>query len=152
MFFWRWEPCFFKVDSTILGTFQSSSFSVGAPSICTSSTIKFLGVEGPFLDEMGSSNIVCCNCCLEECRSLLAISSVLLEVISAIDSFTTVGAFILLDGRFMVVLLEYCFVGKESGTLFAFVLGSYYQTLHWLLNLLHFLVSLREHGFELSIS
>ena len=75
----------------------------------------------------------------------------LLQVISTIDSFTTVGAFLLSDGSLTVVLLESSFVGKESGTPLAFVFGSFYQTFHWLLILSHLLVSRRKHGFELII-
>ena len=50
----------------------------------------------------------------------------LLEVISAIDGFATVGAFLLFDVRLTVVLLERSFVGEKSGTPLAFVFGSFY--------------------------
>ena len=49
-----------------------------------------------------------------------------LQVISAIDGFATVGTFLLFDGKFAVVLLESSLVGKESGTLLALVLSSFY--------------------------
>ena len=49
----------------------------------------------------------------------------LLQVISAIDGFNTLGTFLLFDGRFTVVLLERNFVAEESGTPLAF--GSFHQ-------------------------
>ena len=52
----------FKVDSTTSGAFQCSTFSAGALRTCTSSTINFLGVKGPLLDEVGPSRVVWCNC------------------------------------------------------------------------------------------
>ena len=50
-----------------------------------------------------------------------------------------------------MVLLEHSFVGEEYGTSPAFMFGSFYQTFHRLLNLLHLLVSRCKHGFELII-
>ena len=58
---------YFKGDSTISGTFQCSACSAGEPLTCTSSTINFLGVEGPFLDEGGPSRAVWRNCRLAVC-------------------------------------------------------------------------------------
>ena len=58
---------YFKEDSTISGAFQCSKYAVGASPTCTSFTNKFLGVESPFLDEVGPSGIVWCNCCLIGC-------------------------------------------------------------------------------------
>ena len=75
----------------------------------------------------------------------------LLQIISVIDGFTTLGAFLLFDGRFTVMLLERNLVGEESGTPLAFVFGSFYQTFHRLLNLSHLLVSRCKRGFELII-
>ena len=45
---------YFKVEFTISGAFQCSACSAGAPPTYTFSTINFLGVEGPFSDEVGS--------------------------------------------------------------------------------------------------
>ena len=50
----------------------------------------------------------------------------LLQVISAIDAFATVGVFLLSNGRFAIVMLECSFIEEESGTLLALVLGSFY--------------------------
>ena len=58
---------YIKVDSTISGAFQCSTSSAGAPPTCTSSTTNFLGVEGPFSDEVGPSRVVWRNCCLGRC-------------------------------------------------------------------------------------
>ena len=49
---------YFKENFTISGGFQCLACSVGAPSTCYSSTINFLGIEGPFLDEVGPSSSV----------------------------------------------------------------------------------------------
>ena len=49
----------------------------------------------------------------------------LLQVISVIDGFNTVGEFLFFDERLTVVLLECSFVGEESGTPLAFVFGSF---------------------------
>ena len=57
----------FKADSTISGAFQCLACSAGAPLICTSSTINFLGVERPFLDEVGPSSVVWRNCRVARC-------------------------------------------------------------------------------------
>ena len=48
----------FKADFINSGAFQYLVCSVGAPPTCTSSTINFRGVVGPFLDEVCSSSIV----------------------------------------------------------------------------------------------
>ena len=55
------------------------------------------------------------------CRSLSTTSELLLQVISAIDGFTTVEKFLFFDGRFTVVLLEWSFIREESGTPLGFV-------------------------------
>ena len=55
---------YFKAYSTISGVFQCSAYLVGALPTCISSTINFLGVEGPSLDEVGPSRH---NCCLTGC-------------------------------------------------------------------------------------
>ena len=55
---------YFKADSTISGAFQCSACSVGAPPTHTPSTINFLGVKGPFLDQLSPYSIVWGNCCL----------------------------------------------------------------------------------------
>ena len=65
--FLKVRAAFFKMDSTISGAFQCSTCSAGAPLTCTSSIIIFLSVEGPFLDEVGSSRVVCRNCRLAGC-------------------------------------------------------------------------------------
>ena len=49
---------YFKADYTISGAFQCSACSAGAPPTCTSSTINFLGVEGPFSNAVGPSRVV----------------------------------------------------------------------------------------------
>ena len=64
--FLKVKAVYFKVDSTIFRC-QCSTYSAGAPRTCTSSIINFLGAEGPFLDEVGSSRVVWCNCCLAGC-------------------------------------------------------------------------------------
>ena len=56
--FLKARPVYFKVDSTISGAFQCSACSTAAPTPCTSSTINFLGVEGPFLNEVGQSRVI----------------------------------------------------------------------------------------------
>ena len=53
--FQKVRAVYFKVDATISGACQSSACLSGAPPTCTSSTMNFLGVEGPFLDEVGPS-------------------------------------------------------------------------------------------------
>ena len=63
--FLKVRAMYFKADATISGASQSSACLSGAPPTCTSSTMNFLGVEGPFLDEVGSSRVVWSNCCLE---------------------------------------------------------------------------------------
>ena len=55
---------YFKTDSTISGAFQCSA---GAPLTYTSSSTNFLGVEGPFSNEMCPSRVVWGNCCLLGC-------------------------------------------------------------------------------------
>ena len=50
--FLKVRAVYFKAESTISGAFQCSACSAGAPPTCTSSTISFLGVEDPFLDEV----------------------------------------------------------------------------------------------------
>ena len=82
------------------------------------------------------------------CRSLLTISYVLPQVISVIDGFTTVKAFFLFDGSFTVMLLQRSFVGEKSYTLLAFLVGSFDQTFHRLINLPHLLISRGKHGFK----
>ena len=52
------KAVYFKLDSTISGAFQSSACSVEAPPTRTFSTINFLRVEGPFLDEVGPFSVV----------------------------------------------------------------------------------------------
>ena len=56
--FLKVRAVYFKVDSTISDAFQCSTCSAGALPTCTSSTINFLGVEGPFLHEVGPSRVV----------------------------------------------------------------------------------------------
>ena len=56
--FLKVRAVYFKADSTISGAFQCSVCSAGAPRICTSSTINFVDVEGPFSNEVGSSRVV----------------------------------------------------------------------------------------------
>ena len=58
---------YFKADSTISGAFQCSTCSAGAPPTCTSSTINFLGVEGPFSNAVGPSRVVWRYCRLLGC-------------------------------------------------------------------------------------
>ena len=58
---------YFKADFTISGTFQRSTCSAGATPTCTPYTISFLGVEGPFLEEVGPFMVFWCNCCLAGC-------------------------------------------------------------------------------------
>ena len=65
--FLKVRAVYFKADSTILGAFQCSPRSTGAPPTCTSSTINFLGVEGPFSDEMGADRVVWRNFRLVGC-------------------------------------------------------------------------------------
>ena len=99
--FLKVRAAFFKVDSTISGAFQCSTYSAGAPPTCTSSIIIFLGVEGPFMDEVSSSRVVCRNCYLAGCvGAFLQLFKVLLQVISTVDGF---NAFFLFNRRFTVV-------------------------------------------------
>ena len=56
--FLKVRSVYFKVDSTISSALQCSTCSPGAPPTCTSSTINFLGVDGPFLDEVDPSRVV----------------------------------------------------------------------------------------------
>ena len=65
--FLKMRAMYFKADSNISGAFQCSACSSGAPHTCTSSTINFLVVEGPFLDEVGPSRDAWYNCCLAGC-------------------------------------------------------------------------------------
>ena len=58
---------YFKAEFTISGTFQRSTCSAGATPTCTPYTISFLGVEGPFLEEVGPFMVFWCNCCLAGC-------------------------------------------------------------------------------------
>ena len=63
--FLKVRAVYFKVGFTISDTFQSSACSAGAPPTCTSSTINFLVVEGPFSVEVGPSRAVWRYFCLE---------------------------------------------------------------------------------------
>ena len=65
--FLKVRAVYFKVGSTISGAFQHSEYSIGAPPTCASSTVNFVGVEGPFHDEMGKSRVVWRICCLLGC-------------------------------------------------------------------------------------
>ena len=56
--FLKVRAVYFKADSTISGAFQCSACSAGAPTTCTSFTINFLGVDGPFSNAVGSSRVV----------------------------------------------------------------------------------------------
>ena len=56
--FLKVRAMYFKVGSTISGAFEGSACLVGSPLTCTSSTVNFLGVEGPFLDEVSPSSVV----------------------------------------------------------------------------------------------
>ena len=56
--FLKVRAVYFKAGSTISGAFQCSVCSAGAPHICTSFIINFLGVEGPFSNEVGPSRVV----------------------------------------------------------------------------------------------
>ena len=56
--FLKVKAVYFKVDSTISGAFQCSACSAGAAPTWTSSTISFLGVEGPFSNVVGPSRVV----------------------------------------------------------------------------------------------
>ena len=64
--FLKVRAVYFDAESTISGAFQCSVCSAGAPPTCTFSTINFfsveginfLGVEGPFSNEVGLSRIV----------------------------------------------------------------------------------------------
>ena len=56
--FLKVRAVYFKADSTTSGAFQCSACSPGAPPTCTSSIINFLGVEGPFSNEVGPSRVV----------------------------------------------------------------------------------------------
>ena len=58
--FLKVRAVYFRMDSTISGVFQYSA-------CCTSSTINFLGVEGPFLGEVNPSRAVWCIYCLAGC-------------------------------------------------------------------------------------
>ena len=51
--FLKVRAVYFKAGSTISGAFQRAECSTGAPPTCASSTINFVGVEGPFHNEMG---------------------------------------------------------------------------------------------------
>ena len=48
----------FKADCTISGAFQCSACSAATSPTCTSSTINFLAVEGPFSNEVDPSRVV----------------------------------------------------------------------------------------------
>ena len=65
--FLKVRAVYFKVGSTISGTFQCLACSAGGPPTYPSSIINFLGVEGLFSDEMGPSRAVQCNCRLAGC-------------------------------------------------------------------------------------
>ena len=65
--FLKVRAVYFKADSTISGVFQCSACSAGAPPTCTSSPSNFLGVEGPFSDEMSPSRVVWRYCCVLGC-------------------------------------------------------------------------------------
>ena len=56
--FLKVSSVYFNADSTISGAFQCSACSAGTLPTCTSSTINFLDVEGPFSNEVGLSRIV----------------------------------------------------------------------------------------------
>ena len=82
----------------------------------------------------------------------------LLKVISVIDGFTTVGAFLFFDGRFTVVLLDRSFIKEESGTPLAFVFGSFLSNIPLVAQSVasprqspYLLVSRQKHGFEMII-
>ena len=150
--FLKVKAVYFKVDSTIFRC-QCSTYSAGAPRTCTSSTINFLGAEGPFLDEVGSSRVIWCNCCLAECVGAF---SQLLKCFSKLLTWLIVflqwgGHFFLFDGRFTVLLLQPSFVGKKSCTPLAFVVCSLDQTFCWSLNLPQFFFSRGKLGFKLII-
>ena len=64
----------------------------------------------------------------------------LVQVISGVDGFSTVGASLLFDGTFTVVLLQRSFVGEKSFTPLVFAVGFFEKTFHRLLNLPHLLI------------
>ena len=64
--FLKVRAVYFKAEFTISGAFQCSTCSAGTPSTCTS-TINFVGVEGPFADKVSPSRVVWCNCRLAGC-------------------------------------------------------------------------------------
>ena len=70
--FLKVRAVYFKVDCAVLGVFKCSACSAGALPTCTSSTINFLGVEDPFLNEVGPSCVVWRNCCFAECVGALS--------------------------------------------------------------------------------
>ena len=147
--FLKVRAMYFKADSTISGALQCSACLVGEPPTCSSSTINFIGIESPFLDEVVTTSVLWRNCCLAEClgafSQLLKYFSKLSSQLMALLQWVHLSFF---DGRFAVALLE----RTECGTLLALVLGFLYWTLHRFLDLSHLLVSHQNHGFELELS
>ena len=65
--FLKVKAVYFKVESTISSDSQCSTCSICALPTCSCSTIKSLGVEGPFLDEVGLYRVFWRNCHLAGC-------------------------------------------------------------------------------------
>ena len=60
--FLKVKTVYSQVDSTISGASQCSASSSSTPPTSTYSTSNFLGVEGPFSNEVGPSRVVWGNC------------------------------------------------------------------------------------------
>ena len=132
--FLKVRAVYFKADSTISGAFQCSACLVGAPPACTSSTIDFLGVEGPFLNEVDPSRVVWRNCHLAGCAGafsqLRKCFSKLLARLMALPQWEHLS---FLMGGSQWCCLSAALLKKNLCS----VLGSFYWTLHRLFDLLH---------------
>ena len=109
--FLKVRAVYFNVVSFISGAFLCSAFSIRALHTCTSSTINFVGVEGSFLDEVDPCSTVWCNCYLAGCvRAFLQLLKCFYRLLVQLMALPQWGHF----------------VGEESGTLLASVLGFFY--------------------------
>ena len=123
---------YFKVDSTILGGFQCSTCSAGAPLTYTQvGVVSFLGVEGPFLDKVGPSRVACRHCCL----------------VGSVEAFSHhLKCFFKLLVWLMVLLQWCCFSAALLEKTLVYLLHL------WLvLTIKHLLINQDKHGFKLHV-
>ena len=150
--FLKVRAVYFRMDSTISGVFQYSVRSAGTPPTCTSSTINFLGVEGPFLGEVNPSRAVWCIYCLAGCvGAFLQLLNCFCKLLAQLMVLPQFGHFFFLMGGSQWCCLSAASLEKNLVHLLNLCLVPLHQTFHRLLNLTHLAISRCKYGFELII-